>query len=60
MDKSKQTFRHWLNQQWYEHCAEFEGWFGRQPHYDLKDYFQRYRWWLRREYQHQQGEHSGS
>jgi hypothetical protein len=53
-------FRQWLHEMWLQHCEEFEGWFHRQPDYDLKDYFQRYRWWLKREYRHQQGDNRGS
>ena len=48
------TFRQWLQRQWYEHCAEFEGWTNRQPEYTLQEYFARYKHWLRREYRHQQ------
>jgi len=53
-------FRQWLHEMWLQHCEEFEGWFHRRPDYDLKDYFQRYRWWLKREYRHQQGDNRGS
>jgi hypothetical protein len=48
------TFREWLQQQWYEHCAEFESWTNRQPEYTLQEYFARYKHWLKREYRHQQ------
>jgi hypothetical protein len=50
------TFRTWLQQQWYSHCLEIEEWTGSLPTYPMQVYFQRYRWWLKREYRHQQGE----
>ena len=49
------TFRSWVQQQWYEHCNEFESWFKHQPEYSLQEYFNRYKYWLKREYRHQQG-----
>lgn len=51
------TFRMWCQQMWYTHLDEFEGWFHRQPDYGSKDYFAKYKYWLKREYQHrkQQG-----
>lgn len=47
------TFRHWLQEKWYEHLDEVEAWGGVVPDYKLQDYFEKYRWWLRREYKHQ-------
>jgi hypothetical protein len=54
------TFRQWLQQRWYEHCNEFESWNHRMPDYSLKEYFTRYRWWLKREYLYQQGDKRGA
>lgn len=48
-------FRQWLHHQWFDHCAEFEGWFKRTPDYTMQDYFNRYRWWLKQQYRKQQG-----
>jgi hypothetical protein len=48
------SFRHWLQNKWYEHKAELEEY--NQPlSYDLSEYFDRYKYWLKREYRHQQG-----
>jgi hypothetical protein len=43
-------FRHWLQQKWFEHCEEVETWEKRPPCYGAKEYFKKYRWWLRREF----------
>ena len=47
------TFRQWLTQTWLEHSDEVLSWTGSMPTYDSRDYFNTYKWWLRREYQHQ-------
>ena len=54
------SFRQWLQQQRYAHCLEIEEWTGRLPEYPMSVYFQRYRWWLKREYHHQQGVKRGA
>lgn len=51
-------FRNWLRLQWHEHCNEFEGWFNRQPDYGIREYFNKYKYWLKREYRHQQGKNN--
>ena len=48
-------FRHWLHEKWLEHRAELEG-YGQPLRYDLNEYFAKYKYWLKREYRHQQGE----
>jgi len=48
------TFRNWLQEMWYQHCAELESYGQRLP-YDFDKYFARYKFWLKREYRHQQG-----
>lgn len=45
-------FNHWLQQMWLEHIDEVLSWTGRLPTYTSKDYFNTYKWWLRREFQH--------
>ena len=48
------TFRQWLHEMWLENCDERGAW-----HMDkitVQQYFQQYRWWLRREYRYQQGQ----
>lgn len=37
---------------WYEHKAELE-YYGQQCDYDLRHYFNKYKYWLKREYKHQ-------
>lgn len=45
-------FRHWCQDKWYEHREELEAY--RQPvNYNTQDYFNKYRWWLKREYKYQ-------
>lgn len=46
------TFKTWIHNIWFEHCEEFEGWNHRLPDYSPQDYFNKYKWWLRREYRH--------
>ena len=46
-------FREWLRQMWYNHCLEVEEWTGKIPAYDVKEYFRRYKYWLKREYRFQ-------
>ena len=48
------NFRFWIQQIWYEHLAEVEAWGIPNPTYNVTEYFQKYRWWLRREWRHQQ------
>ena len=46
-----QSFRQWLVELWRENCDELDG-YG-QPRHTFKEYFVRYKWWLKREYQYQ-------
>jgi hypothetical protein len=48
------SFRHWLQNKWYEHQAELEE-YSQPLRYDLSEYFAQYKYWLKREYRHQQG-----
>jgi len=48
------SFRHWLQNKWYEHKAELEE-YSQPLSYNLDEYFARYKYWLKREYRHQQG-----
>ena len=49
---NKMTFRAWLQEMWMQHKDELEG-LGQKLDYDLSDYFNRYKYWLKREYRHQ-------
>jgi len=48
------SFRHWLQNKWYEHKDELES-YGQDLPYSAKEYFARYKYWLKREYRYQQG-----
>lgn len=50
---SSVAFRYWLQEKWYEHLDELEAWGKVVPDYQIREYFAKYRWWLRREYRHQ-------
>ena len=45
-------FRLWLQNMWFEHKDELES-IGQKCDYDLIQYFNRYKYWLKREYRHQ-------
>ena len=45
------NFRNWLRIIWLENCREHED--HNELPYTLQEYWQRYRWWLRREYRFQ-------
>jgi hypothetical protein len=48
-------FRLWLQAMWYDHLDELDV-IGQRPNakYTLADYFNRHKYWLKREYRHQQ------
>ena len=48
------SFRLWLQEMWYQHVAELES-YGQALPYDLREYFSKYKYWLKREYRYQQG-----
>ena len=52
------SFRDFLRMIWEEHKEEVFNWDGKDPTYDVKDYFNRHKWWLKRLYkqQHRKGE----
>lgn len=49
---NQMTFRAWLQEMWMQHKDELE-YLGQRLDYDVADYFNRYKYWLKREYQHQ-------
>jgi hypothetical protein len=51
-DMSNSNFKNWLRLIWLENCREHED--HHELPYTLKEYWSRYRWWLRREYRFQQ------
>lgn len=44
-------FANWLRNIWLDNCAEHEN-FHELP-YTMKEYFDKYKWWLKREYRFQ-------
>ena len=47
-------FRHWIQEMWMQHKDELLE-LGLRCDYDAKYYFNKYKYWLRREYRHQHG-----
>jgi len=48
-------FRNWLHHMWNQHLDELDSYgVSVPPNYNLNDYFNRYKYWLKREYKHQQ------
>ena len=48
-------FRNWVQEMYYENQDELLGWSDIRPSKDtLSTYFNRYKWWLRREYRYLQ------
>ena len=46
------SFRIWLQERWYEHLDELDS-IGQKCDYNVSDYFNKYKYWLKREYRHQ-------
>jgi hypothetical protein len=49
--KDAKPFRTWVNDIWRENRAEYEMF--NQKGYSLEEYFNRYKYWLKREYRYQ-------
>jgi hypothetical protein len=45
------SFRNWLQNIYIDNCEEHDAW--GEPRISIKQYFSRYKWWLRREYRFQ-------
>ena len=48
--KKETAFRLWLNQVWFEHKTEILDVTRKPCDYDLAEYFNKYKWWLKREF----------
>lgn len=48
------NFRSWCHEKWFEHKDELAAYGQALPH-SAREYFAKYKYWLKREYQHQQG-----
>jgi hypothetical protein len=53
MDLKSSAFRLWVHQIWLENCEERQIWRTGDP-MTAQEYFGKFRWWLRREWRHQQ------
>lgn len=49
---NQKSFRVWLQEMWFEHKEELAS-FNQKCDYNVQDYFNRYKYWLKREYRHQ-------
>ena len=47
------NFRQWVQEIWFQHIDELDAWEHQSPKYSPAEYFNRYKWWLKREYKHQ-------
>lgn len=48
------TFRQWLHEMWLRNCEERSSW--KMTTYSIQQYIVEHKWWLRRQYRHQQGQ----
>lgn len=46
-------FRQWCREKWYEHVDECRAWEGVEPTATAQEYFNKYKYWLKREYKHE-------
>jgi ssDNA-binding replication factor A large subunit len=44
------SFRSWCYNMWMDHCDEVYAWSGERVKYFSAEYFNKYKWWLRREF----------
>ena len=49
------NFRQWVQEMWFEHVEESRVWEGVETTATSQEYFAKYKYWLKREYRHQQG-----
>jgi hypothetical protein len=47
------TFRLWLQEKWFEHRDELDSLHLGVPDYTIQEYFNRHKYWLKREYRYQ-------
>lgn len=50
-------FRVWCTNKWFEHRDEVLEWTGHSPDYTPEQYFNKYKWWLKREFTTTKGEY---
>ena len=49
------SFRQWCGEMWFDHVEEIISITGNSPKYLSQEYFAMYKYWLKREFKHQQG-----
>ena len=54
-EMKKHSFRIWCQKKWFEHKDELES-YGQPLDHTAQQYFERYKFWLKREYRHQQND----
>lgn len=55
MKRDNSAFSNWVRNMWYEHVEEYQAWNKCSPtDANAQEYFRRYKYWLKREYRHQQ------
>jgi hypothetical protein len=52
-DLMMKTFRLWLQEKWFEHKDELASLNMGVPDYNIQEYFNRHKYWLKREYRYQ-------
>ena len=52
MNKKSTPFRTWLMNMWYDNCDEHQAF--NEPNLPIKEYYARYKYWLKREFKYQQ------
>lgn len=50
------SFRHWCTEKWYEHVDEMISYGQKSDISNSEEYFRKYKYWLKREYKHQEGQ----
>ena len=51
--KKQSQFRYWCQNKWNEHLEEHDQWGQPRPTYDSTNYFNKYKFWLKRVYKHE-------
>ena len=51
LKSDQSSFRHWLRNLWLDNCDEHRD-YGELP-YTMQEYWDKYKWWLKREFRHQ-------
>jgi hypothetical protein len=50
------SFRHWCTEKWYEYKDEVLSYGQKLELTNSEEYFRKYKFWLKREYKHQEGQ----